>query len=51
MQMENQDEIVSKMITLPELAEKYQYFIFDCDGVLWHGNNHIGKSFRNVEWL
>jgi len=34
------------------LAAKYDYFIFDCDGVLWHGDAvHIGQAFRNIEWL
>ena len=35
-----------------QLAEEFDYFIFDCDGVLWHGDDqHIGYSFRNIEWL
>lgn len=26
--------------------------MFDCDGVLWHGEKTmIGKAFRNIEWL
>lgn len=34
------------------MAEKYDYFLFDCDGVLWHGDAiHIGQAFRNIEWL
>jgi 4-nitrophenyl phosphatase len=37
---------------LKQLALKYDYFLFDCDGVLWHGEKtHIGQSFRNIEWL
>ena len=37
---------------LKEIAEKYEYFIFDCDGVLWHGEEiHVGQAFRNIEWL
>jgi ribonucleotide monophosphatase NagD (HAD superfamily) len=23
--------------SLKDIAAKYEYFIFDCDGVLWHG--------------
>ena len=35
-----------------ELASKYEVFLFDCDGVLWHGDEiHIGQAFRNIEWL
>jgi len=35
-----------------ELAKKYDYFFFDCDGVLWHGDKrHEGQAFRNIEWL
>ena len=41
----------SKMTILGELAKKYKYFLFDCDGVLWHGNKMIGQAFRNIEQL
>ena len=35
-----------------QLAGLYDYFIFDCDGVVWHGDEiHIGQAFRNIEWL
>lgn len=35
-----------------KLALKYDYFLFDCDGVIWHGDHtHVGQSFRNIEWL
>ena len=37
---------------LRELADKYEIFLFDCDGVLWHGDKlMIGEAFRNIEWL
>jgi 4-nitrophenyl phosphatase len=38
--------------SVKELASKYDYFLFDCDGVLWHGENtQIGQAFKNIEWL
>ena len=40
-----------KLTTLSELSKKYKYFIFDCDGVLWHTNQQIGNAFNNVKWL
>lgn len=36
---------------MKELASRYEYFLFDCDGVLWNDKHHIGQSFRNIEWL
>jgi 4-nitrophenyl phosphatase len=27
------------------LIEKYDYFLFDCDGVLWHGDREIEQAF------
>lgn len=30
-------EIVLKKTSIKELADKYDYFLFDCDGVLWQG--------------
>ena len=27
---------------LEDLVKKYDYFIFDCDGVLFHSGNEIG---------
>lgn len=42
----------SSFQSIKSLAERYDYFIFDCDGVLWHGEEiHIGNAFRNIEWL
>ena len=38
--------------SIRKLAKIYDYFLFDCDGVVWHGEkNHIGEAFRNIEWL
>ena len=40
------------MTSVRALAAQYDYFLFDCDGVLWHGEEiHIGQAFRNIEWL
>lgn len=41
-----------KYSSVRKLAEQYDIFLFDLDGVCWHGDNgHIGESFRNIEWL
>ena len=38
--------------SVKQLAELYDIFLFDCDGVLWHGaDRHEGEAFRNIEWL
>lgn len=38
--------------SIRSLAQTYDYFLFDCDGVVWHGEKkHIGEAFRNIEWL
>ena len=34
-----------------KLAEKYDCFILDQDGVVWQGSNQIGEAFKVVEWL
>ena len=39
------------MITVRMLAERYDTFIFDCDGVIWNSNGEIGHAFRAIEWL
>lgn len=28
-----------------DLVAQYDYFLFDCDGVLWHGADQIDGSF------
>lgn len=43
--------ISERMTKLSELAKKYKYFLFDCDGVLWRGSQPIGDAFRNIEKL
>jgi 4-nitrophenyl phosphatase len=34
-----------------DLAEKYDYFLFDCDGVLWVGDQTIEHSFSALNYL
>ena len=34
-----------------DLIDKYDYFMFDCDGVLWHGPDAIEGSFYALERL
>ena len=33
------------------MAATYDIFIFDCDGVLWHGKDKITGSFEAVKYL
>ena len=33
------------------LAQSYDSFLFDCDGVLWHGNEAIEGSFDALRYL
>lgn len=30
------------VINVKQLIEKYDYFLFDCDGVVWHHMEQIG---------
>ena len=34
-----------KQTCLEDIVEKYKYFIFDCDGVLFHSGDEIGQAF------
>ena len=36
---------------LEDLVEKYQYFIFDCDGVLFHSGDEIGQAFSALKYI
>jgi 4-nitrophenyl phosphatase len=38
-------------ISVEQFAQKFDYFLFDCDGVLWYGQKQIGQAFRNIEYL
>lgn len=37
--------------TVKALAEKYEYFCLDCDGVIWSGNKPIDQSIEVINWL
>ena len=39
------------MTTIRQLAESYDTFLFDCDGVIWLANEEIGHAFRAIEFL
>ena len=39
------------MTSIEELAQKYDCFILDCDGVIWQGPNQIDESFKVIEHL
>jgi hypothetical protein len=34
-----------------ELVARHDLFLFDCDGVIWHGNEPIGRSIQLIESL
>lgn len=34
-----------------QLAERYDYFLFDCDGVLWVGSKPVEHSFAALDYL
>lgn len=36
---------------LEDLVEKYDYFIFDCDGVLFHSGDEIGQAFQALKYI
>ena len=36
---------------LAELADKYEYFLLDCDGVLWVGSKAVEHSFDALDYL
>ena len=41
-----------KKCSVKELAEKYDIFLFDCDGVIWQGEEiQEGEAFLNIKWL
>ena len=33
------------------MVQKYDYFIFDCDGVLFHSNDEIGDAFASLRYI
>jgi 4-nitrophenyl phosphatase len=40
-----------KQSRLEDIVEKYQYFIFDCDGVLFHSGDEIGQAFAALKYI
>jgi 4-nitrophenyl phosphatase len=36
---------------LAELADKYDYFLLDCDGVLWVGAKAVKHSFEALDFI
>ena len=36
---------------LETLVQKYDYFIFDCDGVLFHAGDEIGDAFKSLKYI
>ena len=36
---------------MADLVKKYDYFLFDCDGVLWHGDSEIKGSFKALKYI
>ena len=33
------------------MVKKYDYFLFDCDGVLWHGDSEIKGAFSALKYI
>lgn len=40
-----------KQSNLESIVDKYEYFIFDCDGVLFHYHDEIGHAFKALKYL
>ena len=36
---------------LAQLVQTYDYFLFDCDGVLWAGGHQIHDAFKALKYL
>jgi len=43
--------ITRHLKSITEIAKKYSVFIFDMDGILWSGNNHIPYGFDCLNML
>ena len=41
----------SRQTNIMELAQNYDNFLFDCDGVLWSAESQIGTAFETLEEL
>jgi ribonucleotide monophosphatase NagD (HAD superfamily) len=44
-------DLKSQLTSIKQLAEKYDHFLLDCDGVIWSGSNPIPGAFEVIEWL
>ena len=42
---------VPQWTTVLGLADKYDYFLLDCDGVIWSGEEEINQAFKSIEKL
>ena len=40
-----------KQSCLEDLVKRYDYFIFDCDGVLFHSHDEIGDAFASLKYI
>lgn len=40
-----------KQSRLEDLVDRYKYFIFDCDGVLFHSHDEIGDAFKALKYI
>ena len=43
--------VTPKWTSISQLAELYDCFILDCDGVIWSGPTKIDESFEVIEHL
>jgi ribonucleotide monophosphatase NagD (HAD superfamily) len=44
-------EVEETFATFDEIVEKYDYFLFDCDGVLWQGSSEIENALKALSHL
>lgn len=40
-----------KQSALEDLVQRYDHFIFDCDGVLFHSGDEIGEAFNALRYI
>ena len=44
-------EAAIPLVTVRTLADNYDTFLLDCDGVLWSGSKPIDQAFEVITWL
>jgi len=49
--METSHKHAPQLTTVVDLAENYDVFLLDCDGVLWRGTDIVDRAFEVVNWL